>query len=84
METMIGVPSQSPPGSVPPQRESAEAWVLDVLEPDQLVDAKQEHLGRARLGAGTRLLMWGLRGYVLFMLIVVGYQVWTTVHSSAP
>ncbi len=59
-----------------------DAWVLDVLEPDQLVGAKKEHYPRARLGPGTRILMWAMRAYVIFMLVVVGYQVWVTVRAS--
>lgn len=59
-----------------------DAWVLDVLEPDQLVGAKEAHYPRARLGRGTRALMWGMRAYVIFMLVVVGYQVWTTIHPA--
>jgi hypothetical protein len=82
MDTMIGAPTQSPAGARPGEGRASEAWVLEVLEPDQLVQAKEERLGRARLGRGTQLLMWALRGYVLFMLVVVGYQVWTTIHAS--
>lgn len=59
-----------------------DSWVLDVLEPDQLVGAKKEHYPRARLGGGIRILMWAMRAYVIFMLVVVGYQVWVTIHAS--
>ncbi len=60
-----------------------DVWVRDVLEPDQLVEAKEQmRLGRKKLGRGTRILMWGLRVYVLFMLIVVFDQVWTTLHPA--
>lgn len=45
--------------------------VLDVLEPDQLVEAKRRPFGRSRLGTSTKILMWGLRGYVLLMVVVV-------------
>ena len=82
MWASLGLPSHSSCGDVPAELGSTEAWVRDVLEPDQLVEAKEEHLGRARLGRGTRLLMWGLRGYVVFMMIVVAYRMLTTMHSS--
>lgn len=60
-----------------------DVWVRDVLEPDQLVEAKEQmRLGRKRLGRGTRILMWGLRVYVLFMLVVVADQVWVTLHPA--
>lgn len=80
MGTTIGVPS--PRLNAPEPSGASEAWVLDVLEPDQLVGAKEEHYRRARLGRGTRALMWGMRGYVLFMMVVVAYQIWTTVHVT--
>lgn len=60
-----------------------EAWVLRALEPDQLVAAKAgQHYGRRRLGPATRVLMWAMRVYALFMLIVVAYQVWSTLHAA--
>ena len=83
MGATIGHPSQSPCCGLPVPPEPAEDWVLGALEPDQLVQAKDEHFGRASLGPWTRVLMWGLRGYVLFMMVVVGYRVWTTVHPGA-
>jgi hypothetical protein len=51
-----------------------EPLVLDALEPDQLVDLKH-HYGRRRMGTWTRVLMWGLRVYVLLSLIVVGARI---------
>jgi hypothetical protein len=56
--------------------------VLDVLKPDQLVMARQRLFGRRRLTRWTRALMWGLRIYVLLMLVVVVYQIVITVHGS--
>lgn len=73
--------TSSPPRDTAPQ-EPADEWVLSALEPDQLVGAKTTHYPRARLGPGTRALMWAMRGYVVFMLVVVGYQIWSTVHTG--
>jgi hypothetical protein len=56
--------------------------VLEVLEPDQLVAAKQQRLGRQRLGPGARMLMWGLRSYALLMLIVVADRVVQAVNGG--
>ncbi len=75
MQTMLGV-------TLAERNASRDTWVLDVLEPDQLVGAKEEHYQRARLGRATRALMWGMRGYVVFMMVVVAYQIWTTVRPS--
>lgn len=51
------------------------AAVLDVLEPDQLVTAKGRRFGRRKLGPGETMLMWALRGYLLFMVVVVADRV---------
>jgi hypothetical protein len=52
-----------------------DGWVLEALEPDQLVAGKTQRFGLRRLGLGTRVLMWALRGYVIFMLVVIVYQI---------
>jgi hypothetical protein len=51
--------------------------VLSSLEPDQLVEAKKRHIPRRRFKDSELVLLWGLRVYLLFMLAVVAYQVWT-------
>ncbi len=46
--------------------------VLSLLEADQVVAAKQQtRFGRRRLGLGIRVAMWGLRVYVVVMLVIV-------------
>lgn len=56
--------------------------VLSLLEADQVVAAKQQtRFGRRQLGLGTRALMWGLRVYVIVMLIVVIISVLQALHS---
>ena len=52
--------------------------VLHSLEADQLSSAKAKHFPRRRLKPSESILFWGLRIYLLFMLGVVCYQVWTT------
>jgi hypothetical protein len=45
---------------------------LSFLEADQLVAAKQRtHFGRRNLSLGVRVLLWGLRIYVVVMLVLV-------------
>lgn len=57
--------------------------VLSVLEPDQLFAAKQHaRFGRAQLSTGTRILMWGLRAYVIAMFLMVAMQVVHTFHGG--
>lgn len=64
--------------SPPPRPSAAEpadaGWVLDALEADQLVEARQVPLGRRKLSRMTLILLWLLRAYVVFMLIVIGVQ----------
>lgn len=54
------------------------SWVMNSLEADQLSSARAEHYPRRKLTRGEILLFWGLRIYLLFMVGVVCYQVWTT------
>jgi hypothetical protein len=49
--------------------------VYELLERAQLVEARQEALGRRKLGRHTLVLMWGLRLYAVFMFCIVGYQI---------
>ncbi|HEV2357656.1 MAG TPA: hypothetical protein VGZ23_08630 [bacterium] len=71
--------STTDPADVEPRREE----VLSVLEPDQLFAAKQHaRLGPARLSRGTRVLMWGLRVYVIAMLVIVVVAVMQTLHGG--
>jgi len=46
--------------------------VLSLLETDQVVAAKrQSRFGRRPLSIGIRILLWGLRSYVVIMLVIV-------------
>jgi hypothetical protein len=55
--------------------------VLTALEPDQLISTKDHHhCPRRRLTRSEMLLFWALRIYLLFMVGVVIYQIWTSVH----
>ncbi len=53
-----------------------QSWVLSSLEHDQLAKAKKHFIPRRQLKGYELLLLWGLRIYLLFMMAVVGYQVW--------
>jgi len=53
-------------------------WVMHSLEADQLASARAEHYPRRKLKRSEVILFWGLRLYLLFMMGVVCYQVWTT------
>ena len=53
-----------------------ENWVLSSLEHDQLVRAKKHHIPRRHLKGPELVVLWSLRLYLLFMMVVVGYQVW--------
>jgi hypothetical protein len=57
-----------------------ESWVLSSLEHDQLVRAKKHHIPRRQLKGPELVVLWALRIYLLFMMAVVMYQVWTAAH----
>lgn len=57
--------------------------VLAVLEADQIVAAKQRtHFGRRKLSAGVRMLLWGLRVYVVIMLVLVVISALRVIHQT--
>ena len=46
--------------------------VLSLLEADQVVAANERtHFGRRNLSLGVRAMLWGLRLYVVVMLVLV-------------
>ena len=59
---------------------SEEDLVLSTLEPDQLAEAKKERVPRRHLRGRELLVLWFLRIYLLFMIVVVIYQAWTGAH----
>lgn len=57
--------------------QQAEAeWVLASLEISQLVRERNKPIPRRRLRGIELILLWGLRIYVIFMMIVVLWEVW--------
>jgi hypothetical protein len=59
---------------------SDQTWVLISLEHDQLVKARKHPIPRRHLKGPELLVLWALRLYLLFMMAVVAYQVWTAAH----
>ena len=60
-----------------PDLNSDNSWVLSSLEHDQLVRAKKHPIPRRDLKGAELAVLWGLRIYLLFMMAVVFYQIWT-------
>ncbi len=57
--------------------------VLSVLEADQIVAAKQgTRFGRRKLSSGERVVLWGLRVYVVIMLVLVVISAFRVIHSA--
>ena len=54
--------------------------VLSSLEPEQLARLKKHLIPRRHLSGLEKFVMWSLRIYLLFMMVVVIYQVLTTLH----
>ena len=59
---------------------SDQELVLSTLEPDQLAEAKKQRVPRRRLKGRELLVLWFLRIYLLFMIVVILYQAWTGAH----
>lgn len=64
------------PKSEPQFSTSDEALVLSTLEHDQLVKAKKHAIARRNLKGPELGILWALRIYVVFMMLVVAYQFW--------
>lgn len=57
--------------------------VLSLLEADQVVAAKtQTHFGRRNFSIGVRVLLWGLRVYVILMLVIVLLSVFRALQAA--
>jgi hypothetical protein len=59
------------------------AVILELLEADQVVAAKQQtRFGARNLSPGLRALLFGLRVYVLVMIVVVAISVIQAAHAT--
>jgi hypothetical protein len=57
--------------------------VLSLLEADQVVAAKrQTRFGRRPISAGMNVLLWGLRAYVVLMMVIVVLSVLRALHGG--
>jgi len=55
--------------------------VMTALEPDQIIFTKEHHhCPQRQLTRIEMVLFWGLRIYLVFMVGVVVYQIWTGVR----
>jgi hypothetical protein len=59
---------------------SDQELVLSSLEPEQLAGLKKHLIPRRHLKGLEKFVMWSLRIYLLFMVVVVIYQVWASAH----
>jgi hypothetical protein len=59
---------------------SDQELVLSSLEPEQLARQKKHLIPRRHLTGLEKFVLWSLRIYLLFMTVVVIYQVWSSLH----
>ena len=59
---------------------SQDSFVTTVLEPDQLSEAHKKPVPRRQLRGSLLVVLWLMRIYLLFMIAVVVYQVWSGLH----
>jgi hypothetical protein len=74
---------------MPPRENPGEAisssdheMVLASLERGQLSGLKRRPIARRRLTGLARFTVWALRLYLIFMTVVVLYQVWLSQHQQ--
>jgi len=65
---------------IPEPETSQDSFVTAVLEPDQLSEAHKKPVPRRQLRGPLLLVLWLMRIYLLFMIAVVIYQVWSGLH----
>ena len=66
------------------KRNMTEPPPITVLLGEQILTRQRiERLGQIRLSPELRMLLWFLRGYVLFMFGVVAWELWKTFHLYA-
>ena len=63
-----------------PINSSDQELVLSSLEADQLAGLKKHLIPRRHLSRLQKFVLWSLRIYLLFMMVVVVYQVWIGTH----
>ena len=59
---------------------SDQELVLSSLEPEQIAGLKKHLIPRRHLRGLEKFVVWSLRIYLLFMVAVVIYEVWTSIH----
>jgi hypothetical protein len=59
---------------------SDQELVLSSLEPEQLTGLKKHNIPKRHLRGLEKFVLWSLRIYLLFMMVVVIYQVWSSLH----
>jgi len=72
------MPNDFPAKHSPATDDSDISSVAAALEPDQLISEKvKHHFPRRRLTPTEMAVFWALRLYLVLMVGVVAYQVWT-------
>lgn len=68
------------PTSAPDLPDSS-SWISEVLQERRQAQAVLDQLPRLALSPGLQALIWLLRLYVVFMIVVVGVNVVQTLHG---
>jgi hypothetical protein len=54
--------------------------VKNILQEHKESQARMQHLSKRKLGLGLKIFMWGLRVYVVFMVVIVAISVSQSIH----
>ena len=54
--------------------------VKNILQEHKECQHKTERLGERKLGPGLKIFLWGLRLYVIFMIVIVVINISQSIH----
>ena len=65
-------------GSTTQSNDSESAWAAKILQADglNLSESIAKPYGRAKLGLFSKILLWGMRGYVLLSFVLIAAQLY--------
>ncbi len=80
MDTIKALPSAEDHKVILSELRLKPQLVKNVLQEYKESQKRMQHLSERKLGLGLKIVMWGLRFYVVFMVVVVAINVSQSIH----